>query len=94
MGRIELWAHPGARRDDVAWDPFRSRWIVSCREPAVDGRANVAIARLLALRLGVPPRSVRYLAGVRSRAKVVEVEGLAEAEIRVRLERGHAGSRP
>ena len=52
----------------------------------VDGRANRALERLLAKRLGVPGRAVSVVAGRTGRRKVVEVEGLDEAEVWRRLE--------
>lgn len=43
--------------------------------PPVDGAANAALIELLADVLGVPRRSVRIVAGLQSRRKVVEVVG-------------------
>lgn len=53
--------------------------------PAVDGRANEALRRLLAGRLGVPPSAVTVERGTRSREKVVAVRGLDLATVRARL---------
>jgi uncharacterized protein YggU (UPF0235/DUF167 family) len=44
--------------------------------PAVEGRANEALRRLLAKQLRVPRSSVTIVRGHRSRDKVVEVDGL------------------
>lgn len=44
--------------------------------PPVDGRANEALRRLLAKRLGVAPSRVRVLRGEKSREKLLEVDGL------------------
>lgn len=41
-----------------------------------DGAANAAVVALLAEALGVPPRSVRIVAGATSRSKLVEVTGV------------------
>ena len=49
------------------------------------GRANVAMIEVVASRLGVPKRAVSIVSGERSRTKLLEVEGLSEAEIRRRL---------
>ena len=85
MGRIEVWARPGSRHDGIEWDDWRKHWVVSCRESPTEGRANDAIARLLAGRLGVPRTSVRFVSGGGTRAKRVEVDGLGESEIAMRL---------
>ena len=85
MGRIEVWARPGSREDGVEWDEGRKRWRVSVRETPTGGRADDAIVRLIAERLGVPRTSVRFVRGGRSRAKLIEAGGLSEAEIALRL---------
>jgi len=54
VGKIEVWARPGSTKDAVEWDDWRKRWVVSCREPPSEGRANEAILRLLGERLGIP----------------------------------------
>jgi len=54
--------------------------------PPVDGRANAALTRLLAKRLGVARSEVRVVAGQTSRHRVVTVDGLSAIEVRRRLE--------
>ena len=58
---------------------------VSVRAPAVDGKANQALIRLLSERLRVPPSRVVLVSGAASRAKVLQVEGLSLAEVRAAL---------
>jgi uncharacterized protein len=50
--------------------------------PPVDGAANAALVELLAEALGVPRRCVRVVSGMRSRGKVVEVDGVNVENIR------------
>ncbi|MBI2761626.1 MAG: DUF167 domain-containing protein [Chloroflexi bacterium] len=64
--------------DDGAW----RAWLTA---PPFDGKANDALVRLLARRLGVPQRDVRVVRGQSGRDKVVEVDGLDEAEVARRL---------
>ena len=45
--------------------------------PAVEGAANTALVRLLADELGLAGRSVRIVAGARTRQKLVMVDGIA-----------------
>ncbi|MEE8422525.1 MAG: DUF167 domain-containing protein [Dehalococcoidia bacterium] len=54
--------------------------------PPVEGRANAALTRLLAKRLGVARGDVSVVSGRSSRQKVVAVEGLSLAEVRERLD--------
>ncbi len=44
--------------------------------PPVDGKANRALCKLIAKRVGVAPSRVSVVRGERSRDKVVRVEGL------------------
>jgi uncharacterized protein YggU (UPF0235/DUF167 family) len=48
----------------------------------VDGRANAALVKLIAKRLGVARGRVTIVSGERSRDKVVRVSGLSVAEVR------------
>jgi uncharacterized protein YggU (UPF0235/DUF167 family) len=41
-----------------------------------DGAANVAVLRLVAAALGVPPSSVRVVSGATSRRKVLGIAGI------------------
>jgi uncharacterized protein YggU (UPF0235/DUF167 family) len=75
---------PGARA------PAIGEWVdgmlrVKVREIAEKGRANEAVALLLAKRLGVAAGDVVLKRGATSREKVFEVAGLDDAEIRRRL---------
>lgn len=46
--------------------------------PPEDGKANEAVRKLLAKRLGVPKSAVTVVRGESSRHKVLEVEGVTE----------------
>ena len=56
--------------------------LVRLAAPPVEGAANDALVTLL----GVPRRSVRLIAGERSRNKRVVIDGRTEVEIRERLQ--------
>jgi uncharacterized protein YggU (UPF0235/DUF167 family) len=51
----------------------------------VEGKANRALCRLIAKRVGVPPSRVSVIRGEKSRDKVVRVEGLGGAALREAL---------
>lgn len=92
MTRILIWVRPASSEDSLAWDPWRRRWVVACRAPPARGAANDAVAALVAGWLHVPPRSVHWERAGSSRAKVLEVDDLPEAEVERRL-RAAAGGR-
>ena len=75
---------PGARESTVGeWKEDILRVKVSKR--AEKGRANEAVARLLAKSLAVPPTAVTLKRGATSREKLFEIDGLDEDELRRRL---------
>jgi uncharacterized protein (TIGR00251 family) len=77
--RIEVRVTPRARADEIA-GRRGSAWMVRVTAPPVEDRANAAVCRLVAARLGVRPRQVSVVSGARSRAKVLRVEGVGAAD--------------
>jgi len=53
--------------------------------PPVDGRANKALCRLVAKRVGVAPSCVSVIRGEKSRQKLLIVKGVDEAELKLSL---------
>ncbi len=47
----------------------------------VDGAANEAVERLIAETLGVPPSTVRIVAGGSGRSKLIAIEGATRASL-------------
>ena len=75
---------PRASRDEViGWREGALR--VRLRAPPVEGRANEALRRMLAERLGVAPSAVQIVSGETSRVKRVRVEGMTESDVEQRL---------
>ncbi len=78
---------PRASSDGVAGvsgDAVRIR----LRAPPVDGKANEALVRFLAARLGVKARDIAIVAGDRDRSKRVVVRGLPADRVRELLSGG------
>jgi uncharacterized protein (TIGR00251 family) len=71
---------PHASRDEIV--EIRDGVLrVRVTAPALDGRANRALCRFIAKRLGVAPSSVSLTRGQRSRDKVLAVDGLEQADV-------------
>lgn len=49
------------------------------------GKANLAAREILAAALGLPKDKVRVVSGLASARKLVEIDGMGEAEVRRRL---------
>ena len=76
---------PGARRTEVQ-GIADGRLKLRLAAPPVDGKANEALQRWLAERLGLRLREVELVSGQTGRRKRVRVEcGLPEREVRNRL---------
>ncbi len=79
--RLRIRLQPRASRNELGgWreDPETGEQIRLARvtAPPVDGKANVALVRLLAKEYGVPKSKIRILQGEASREKLVELPGL------------------
>ncbi len=81
---FEIKVVPRAGRDEIAGERDGCV-LVRVRAAPEDGRANDAVRRLIAARLGVRTGAVELLRGERSRRKTVRVAGLAAADARRRL---------
>lgn len=87
---LDVRVTPRASRDQVVgWTDGVLRVRVSA--PPVEGKANVALAKLLAKALGVPRRRIAVVRGLRDRNKQVVVEGLTLAQIRERIDAESSG---
>jgi uncharacterized protein len=72
---LELYVQPGARTSGFAGE-HGGRAKVRLAAPPVEGKANEALIDFLAAHYGVPKRSVRITAGLKSRLKRVTIEGI------------------
>jgi uncharacterized protein (TIGR00251 family) len=73
--RFDVRVQPRASRTAIL-GPREGRLVVHVTAPPVDAAANEAVVDLLARALAVPKRTVRIVAGLRSRNKTVEIVGL------------------
>jgi uncharacterized protein (TIGR00251 family) len=82
--RFEVHAKPRARKTRIAGVRLGAL-AVQLAAPPVEGAANDELRAALAAALGVPVRDVVLVGGASSRAKLVEVRGLPEDQVRGRL---------
>lgn len=65
---------PGSRKGPLAETDDDGRLTVYVREPAVDGKANAAVIRVLAEHFGVPRSRVELASGAGARIKRFRIE--------------------
>ena len=70
--KIIVKTKPGAKADKIE-KIDENNYIVSVKEPPVNGRANAALIKLLAQHFDISPSLVQILSGFMARVKVVEV---------------------
>jgi uncharacterized protein (TIGR00251 family) len=81
---LEVRLRPGGRQDALlGWENGALK--AEVRAPALEDRANRALADLLAEALGVPRSSVEVAKGGKSRSKTVFVDGLSAEQAAARL---------
>lgn len=78
--RLRLRVKPGGRADRLI-GPFDGALKLEVRAAPERGRANDAVVRLLADRLGLSRSDVEVVAGVTSQDKAVSLRGLDAAEV-------------
>ncbi len=78
---IRVRVQPRARRDELRGERADAL-VARVAAPPIDGKANDALCRLIAERVGVPRRAVEVVRGTASRDKVVRVEGLEAGALR------------
>jgi uncharacterized protein (TIGR00251 family) len=82
--RLSIKAVPKSSKNAIAgWVGEALKVCVTA--PPEKGKANAAVESVLAEALGVPAACVRVVTGHGSPRKVVEIEGLDDADVRARL---------
>ena len=84
--KLRLKVVPGASRDGVEWlDDEHTILKVRVTAPPEKGKANKAVAKLLADLLGIPNRAVSITSGAGSQQKIVAIAGIDETGLRDKL---------
>jgi uncharacterized protein len=78
--KIRVRLQPRARADEIVGERGGAL-LVRVTAPPVDGRANDALCRLLARRVGVGRTHVTVLRGQATRSKLVQIEGMDADEL-------------
>lgn len=71
--RVEIRVKPGSKKGSLVQPSLTGELLVYVREPAVDGKANAAVIKLLADYYDVPKSCVSIVRGRTSRIKIIHV---------------------
>lgn len=85
--RLLVEVSPGAKEEAFpdGYNPWRGRIGVRVRAPAEDGKANDAVLRLVADRLGLPSGTVVLAGGSTDTRKLLQVVGMKAADVAAAL---------
>ena len=75
MTDLAIRVQPRAKRTEVAGERGGAV-VIRVSAPPVDGKANEAVCKLIAERLGVAVRTVHIVRGETARDKVVRIDGI------------------
>lgn len=81
MARIAVRVQPRAGRNEIAGERDGTL-IVRVTAPPVEGKANDAMRKLLAKRLGIAPGRITVVRGATGRDKLVEIDGMDSGAVR------------
>lgn len=91
--RLVVRVHPGARKPGVVGRLASGEWKFAVAAPAEGGKANVAVAQLVAELLGLRTAQVTIARGHSARTKWIEVAGVDPAEVERRLRAACPGAK-
>ncbi len=84
MGTLHVKVVPSSSRDQLAgW--LGESLKIKVMAPPEKGRANAAVVAFLARELGVDKQSIEVVSGQTSPAKVLQIDGLDDEELKAKL---------
>jgi uncharacterized protein YggU (UPF0235/DUF167 family) len=84
MGELRVWVQARAARTEIAGERAGGL-LVRVTAPPVGGRANDAVRKLVAKRLGVAASRVAIARGARARDKLLRIDGVESGMVRRKL---------
>lgn len=84
MADLAIRVQPRAKRDEVAGER-EGAIVIRVTAPPVEGRANAAVRKLIAQKIGVPIGRVQVAKGQKGRDKLIRVDGMHADAVRAAL---------
>ena len=82
--RLAVRLQPKARKNEVAGERD-GVIVIRVTSPPVEGKANAALIKLVAKKLGLPKSAVKLVRGERGREKLLEITGPEAGDARKNL---------
>jgi len=76
--KIEIHLTPNAAKDEILGHQEDGKLKVKVQSPPVDGAANKGLIAFIARKAGISKSKVRIINGLKSRNKVLEIDGDAK----------------
>jgi len=89
---LHLRVKPGSKINLLTKDAD-GKWVMKVKAPPVDGKANEEVIRFLSEVLKIPKSKITIVAGHTNRFKKIEINGLSEEDVRIKLETNLQSSR-
>lgn len=70
---VSVQVKPGSKKGPLIQTSLTGELLVYVREPAVDGKANIALVELIARHYDVPKSAVKIIRGLSSRHKHIRI---------------------
>jgi len=81
---VKIYLQPKSSKNEIV-GPYRDGIKVKVTAPPMEGKANEALIRLLAKKLGIPSSSIEILKGNHSREKTLRISGDLDRELMKKL---------
>lgn len=81
--RLQIRVLPNAKHEGWAGIWNETHYKVALHAPAVDGKANEALVNFLSDFFHLPKRAITLVSGQTNRCKVIEIQGLAQNELKI-----------
>lgn len=78
---IDVKVLPRSSKDEIVGEKD-GVYKIKLTAPAIEGKANKALLKLLAKKLGLPKREIRIISGERSRIKSIRINRLTLEQVR------------
>ena len=78
---IDVKVLPRSSKDEIVGKKDRV-YKIKLTAPAIEGKANKALLKLLAKKLGLPKREIRIISGERSRMKSIRIDRLTLEQVK------------